>query len=50
MITAILQAKVIGTDPNTDLALIKISATQPAYRKIRQLGRCKSRRVGIGSW
>lgn len=37
------KATLIGTDPSTDLALVKIDATDLAYMPLWKLGQCQSR-------
>ncbi len=39
-------ANLVGSDPRTDLALIKIEAGKPPVRRIRRLGRGTRRRLG----
>ena len=41
-------AKIIGTDPRTDLALLKIEAKDHALRRARRFRRGQGRRVGPG--
>ena len=43
-----IKGKVIGTDPTTDIALLKIDVDRPAGRAVGRLGAAEGRRMGAG--
>ena len=45
-----IRGRVVGTDPATDIALLKIDVTQRARRALGRFEPAEGRRVGAGDW